>query len=158
MSSHNFLVYQNNFQKKIKDLNIKGSKYKYFFQLICNNSYICAGWADGPRARDISFSRATKERGRTMFEGLGPSAHSAHTQFYNIEAFSSQKGDKTFVFLNFPRFPPNFRKKLWRRKTIRNLLLANREKGHERSFGAAIRIELSRPNRGRFRPEKSAFV
>ena len=54
--------------------------------------FICAEWADGPRARDIS------SLGRTMFEGLGPSAHSAHTQFYNIEAFSSQKGDKCSYF------------------------------------------------------------
>ena len=29
------------FSKKIKDLNIKGSKYKYFFQLICNIILIC---------------------------------------------------------------------------------------------------------------------
>ena len=93
-----------------------------------------------------------------MFEGLGPSAHSAHTQFYNIEAFSSQKGDKTFVYLNFPRFPPNFRQNYDDEKKIGKLLLANREKGHERSFGTAIRIQLSRPNRDRFRPEKGAFV
>ena len=29
------------FSKKIKDLNIKGSKYKYFFQLMCNIILIC---------------------------------------------------------------------------------------------------------------------
>ena len=111
--------------------------------------------AQGPR---YLFSRATKERGRTQFEGLGPQYRSYNTQFYNIEAFSSQKGDKTFVFLNFPRFPRNFRKKSWRRKKIGSLILANREKGHKRSFGTAIRIQLSRPNRDRFRPEKGAFV
>ena len=47
-----------------------------------------------------------------MFEGLGPFAHSAHTQFYNIEAFSSQKVIKCSYFLNFPRFPPDCREKI----------------------------------------------
>ena len=73
-----------------------------------------------------------------MFEGLGPSAHSAHTQFYNIEAFSSQKGDKMFIFLNFPRFPPNFREKIMTRK---NYWIINfgkpgkRPRAHFRNYG-----------------------
>ena len=94
-----------------------------------------------------------------MFEGLGPSAHSAHTQFYNIEAFSSQKVVKCSYFLNFLRFPPDCSEKIMTlKKKIGKLLFANREKGHERSFGTAIRIQLSRPYRDRFRPEKSTFV
>ena len=76
------------------------------------NDYICAEWADGPRARDISFSRATKERGRTRFEGLGPSARSAHTQFYDIGAFSSQKLVKTSVLFEFPAFSRILEKKI----------------------------------------------
>ena len=36
------------------------------------SDHIYDDFENGPRARDISFSRATKERGRTMFEGLGP--------------------------------------------------------------------------------------
>ena len=66
----------------------------------------------GPGAGDISFSRATKELGKTIFQGLGPSANSVHTQFYKIEAFSSQKPIKAIIWFEFPAFFPNFRKKL----------------------------------------------
>ena len=38
----------------------------------------------GPR---YLFSRATKERGRTQFEGLGSQYRLYNTQFYSIEAF-----------------------------------------------------------------------
>ena len=72
--------------------------------------------AQGPR---YLFSRATKERGRTQFEGLGPQYRSYNTQFYNIEAFSSQKDDKTFIFLNFPRFPRILEKKIMTTKKNR---------------------------------------
>ena len=111
--------------------------------------------AQGPR---YLFSRATKERGRTQFEGLGPQYRSYNTQFYNIEAFSSQNPTKTSAWFEFPAFFPNFREKLWRRKIIGYLILANREKGRQRIFVTTDGIQLYRPNQGRFRQEKNAVV
>ena len=67
--------------------------------------------AQGPR---YLFSRAMKEQGRTQFEGLGPQYCSYNTQFYNIEAFSSQKPVKTSAWFEFPAFFSNFREKIMR--------------------------------------------
>ena len=82
---------------------IKHFRYTIFSKIILlhsiclsHNDYICAEWADGPRAR----------------EGLGPSAHSAHTQFYDIGAFFSQKLVKRSALFEFPAFSRISEKKI----------------------------------------------
>ena len=68
-------------------------------------------WAQSPLPSDEGA------RGNNV-RGPGTIVNSVHTQFYSMEAFSSQKAHKTFVFLNFPRFPRILEKKLWRGKII----------------------------------------
>ena len=65
--------------------------------------YISADFYCGPRARDISFSRATKERGRTMFEGPGTTIKiGRYTIFPYDSSIRGQRWFETSVILNFP--------------------------------------------------------
>ena len=101
-------------------IHFTAAKYWSFIHWMCHGckyfpkhthiDYICAEWADGPRARDISFSWATKERGRAMFEGLGPS-HTRHIHnFMTLEPFL-RKSCQNVCIVWISRVFPNFREK-----------------------------------------------
>ena len=80
-------------------------------KLQCYKIVYCTSDTGGP-GPEIFVLQSDEGARENNVRGPGAFAHSAHAQFYNIEAFSLQKGDKTFIFLNFPRFPPNFREKI----------------------------------------------